>query len=345
MKINRNVKIALTYMGAIIGAGFASGQELIKFFGVFQKRGLWGTSLAGISFALLGCVIIVIINRTKVTNYGQLLKILFSEGLGKIFEIVIGLFLWVGLGVMLVGSTELLNSQFNLAVIWIFLFTAGALYLSLLFGSEGLMNANTLLVPFLLIIAVASSLVYINAPLECLALDKVLETLIPNWWMGSLNYVAYNIILAIVVLASIGDQDQMISPISGLVGGLTLGLLAFVLVKGMLLLPNNLITTEMPMLHLTAAINQTVGFLYSIALWIALFTTALANAHSLAKNLASKASFSYKQVLLWVILSTVIFIPWNFSTLVGVVYPALGYLGIPLIIALFLEMPRLLFSK
>lgn len=345
MKINRNIKIALTYIGAVIGAGFASGQELIKFFGVFQERGLWGTFLAGISFALLGCLIIVIVNKTKVTNYGQLVKILFSEGLGKIFDILIGVFLWVGLGVMLVGSTELLNSQFNLAVILGFLFTAGAVYLSLIFGSEGLMNANSLLVPFLLIIAVASSLMYINAPLECLSLDTVLGTLIPNWWVGSLNYVAYNIILAIVVLASIGEKDQVISPISGLAGGLTLGAMAFIMVKGMLLLPNNLITTEMPMLHLTAAINRTVGFLYSIALWVALFTTALANAHSLAKRISSKTSSSYKKVLFLLIISTVIFIPWNFSTLVGVVYPILGYLGIPLIIALFLELPRLLFNK
>ena len=39
------------------------------------------------------------------------------------------------------------------------------------------------------------------------------------------------------------------------------------------------------------------------------------------------------------------FYPWNFSTLVGVVYPLLGYLGIPLIIAIFIELPGLLFKK
>jgi uncharacterized membrane protein YkvI len=345
IKINRNIKVALTYIGAVIGAGFASGQELVKFFGVFQEKGLWGTLLAGISFALLGSLIIVIVNKTKVTNYGQLVKVLFPEKLEKIFEILIALFLWVGLGVMFVGSIELLKSQFNLALVGGFLFTAGAIYLSLVFGSEGLMNVNTLLVPFLLIIAVVSSLMYINSRLECFSLDTVLGTLIPNWWVGSLNYVAYNIILAIVVLASIGEENKRISPISGLLGGLTLGTMAFVMVKGMLHLPQTLLITEMPMLHLTKAVNQVMGLLYSLALWIALFTTALANAHSLTKRMAAKTYLSYKKVLFLVIVSTVIFIPWNFSTLVGVVYPLLGYLGIPLIIAIFIELPGLLFKK
>lgn len=345
MEIKRNIKVVLTYIGAVIGAGFASGQELIKFFGVFQERGLLGTLLTGMGFALLGSLILIFVNKTEVTNYGELIKILFPKRLGKIFDILIGLFLWVGLGVMLVGSTELLYSQFDIARSRGFFYTGGAIYLSLIFGSRGLMNVNSVLVPFLLIIAIGSSLMYINAPLQCLSMDSVLGTLIPNWWVGSLNYVAYNIILAIVVMASIGEKDKEISPVSGVVGGLVLGIMAYIMVKGMLLLPQNILTTEMPMLHLTAAVNKTVGFLYCIGLWIALFTTALANAHSLAKRMTVRANLSYKKVLLIVIISTIILIPWKFSTLVGVIYPILGYLGIPLIIALILELPRLLINK
>ena len=56
-----------------------------------------------------------------------------------------------------------------------------------------------------------------------------------------------------------------------------------------------------------------MGLLYSLALWIALFTTALANAHSLTKD-GCKTYLSYKKVLFLVIVSTVIFIlifqPW-----------------------------------
>ncbi len=39
-------KIAATYIGTIVGAGFASGQEVLQFFGVFGIKGLWGLLLA-----------------------------------------------------------------------------------------------------------------------------------------------------------------------------------------------------------------------------------------------------------------------------------------------------------
>ena len=34
-------KVAATYIGTVVGAGFASGQETLQFFAVFGVRGFW----------------------------------------------------------------------------------------------------------------------------------------------------------------------------------------------------------------------------------------------------------------------------------------------------------------
>ncbi|KJS20032.1 MAG: hypothetical protein VR72_16465 [Clostridiaceae bacterium BRH_c20a] len=327
-------KITLTYVGAIVGAGFASGQELVRFFAVFQSDGLLGTVVTGLLFAILGALVIGFVNRMDSRNYGQLVAQLFPRKISRLMDLVISFSLWLGLGVMLAGSAALLNTQYNLLPILGFIGTALLVLLSLQFGSKGLLNANTLLIPFLIIFAVGASLAFILAPKECLETSTVFQTLLPNWWTASMLYVGYNMVLGIVVLASVKDNGNKVTPWSGIIGGLILGIMSFVMVKGLQLLPVNLLRTEMPMLILTEKINPIIGSIYGIGLWIALFTTALANAHSLTNRIGSYLHKPYKVILGILLLSTICFIPWSFSTLVGLIYPMEGYLAIPIIIAL-----------
>ena len=68
------------------------------------------------------------------------------------------------------------------------------------------------------------------------------------------------------------------------------------MVKGMLLLPENYKTAEMPMMLLTEA-SIPLGKFYAFGLWVAIFTTAIANAHSLTIRLSNKFRLTYHQLL------------------------------------------------
>jgi len=326
-------KVALTYVGAIVGAGFASGQELVRFFVVFGKGGLMGTILAGAIFAILGALVIYLANSLQSNSYGQFIKNILPFKLNFVVDIIIAFSLWVGLGVMLIGSATLLEERFALRSEFGFIITGVLVFLCLQYGNKGLLTANTLLVPFMVVFAIGSSLIYIFKPQPCISNGSVFRNLLPNWWFASLLYVAYNMILGIVVLASIREQKYKISPWGGIWGGIILGFMSFIMVKSLQYLPESLLITEMPMLSLTTSINQLVGNLYFIGLLIAIFTTSLANAHSLATRIKSNVHKSYKSILVMLLFSTLVFIPWKFSALVGLMYPIQGYLAIPIIFA------------
>jgi uncharacterized membrane protein YkvI len=51
-------QVAFTYIGAVIGAGFASGQEIMRFFTRFGCWGAVGALLAGGFLAFLGYAVI-----------------------------------------------------------------------------------------------------------------------------------------------------------------------------------------------------------------------------------------------------------------------------------------------
>ena len=79
------------------------------------------------------------------------------------------------------------------------------------------------------------------------------------------------------------------------------------------------------------SISKIVGNLYIVGLLIAMLTTALADTHSICKRLERR--FSYRKSLPIIIASTFVFIPFKFSLLVGILYPLIGYIGIPLVLA------------
>lgn len=328
-----DLKLAFTYVGALVGAGFATGQELVRFFVNFETDGLKGVVLAGIGFALLGAGVIILANKETIEDYNSLLITLFPPKLCWLIDKFIALVLWAGLGIMLSGSATVINENFALPVWLGFFLTAFLIFVSLMWGSQGLLNVNTLLVPLLVILALGSSLLYLKQPLPCSG-ENLIKNVLPNWWMAGSLYVVYNMVLGMVVLTSIEEKK---SPLAGAVGGLLLGVMAYLMVKGMLLLPENYKTAEMPMMLLTGSVHPLLGKFYAFGLWVAIFTTAIANAHSLTIRLSNKFRLTYHQLLFIILVTAFCFLPWKFSLLVGIIYPLTGYLGFPLILAIIFQ--------
>ncbi|MGC7880148.1 hypothetical protein ACP3TI_13005, partial [Desulforudis sp. 1190] len=65
------VKVAALFVGAVIGAGFASGQEILQFFGVHGRWGLYGALLTIAAFAGLGVKVQVTAVRLQAQNYRE----------------------------------------------------------------------------------------------------------------------------------------------------------------------------------------------------------------------------------------------------------------------------------
>ena len=52
--VKRAIGIALAFIGLVVGAGFASGQEISQYFVAFGISGIWGAVIAGVVMAAAG---------------------------------------------------------------------------------------------------------------------------------------------------------------------------------------------------------------------------------------------------------------------------------------------------
>lgn len=91
------LKVAATYIGTIVGAGFATGQEVLQFFTKFGVMGLVGIILATIMFILFGYIIIDLGKKLNAQSHLEIIKYSGGKGLGTIIDIIITFFLFGGL--------------------------------------------------------------------------------------------------------------------------------------------------------------------------------------------------------------------------------------------------------
>lgn len=109
------IKIASIYIGTVIGAGFASGKEIIEFFGVYGIKGIVGIIISGVLFSILGSLLLMKIYRNKIEDFNELATKVFGRRFGFIVDTLIGFSLYTGFSVMISGSGAIFLEELGIS--------------------------------------------------------------------------------------------------------------------------------------------------------------------------------------------------------------------------------------
>jgi uncharacterized membrane protein YkvI len=117
------LKVAAVYVSCIIGAGFASGQEIMQFFVLFGQKGLWGVGLAAVFFSLFGILIMALAVKLKASNYQSIYLFLLGKQLARLMD-TLSIFMLPGsLVVMLAASGSIWQNnlifRFGWEALWL----------------------------------------------------------------------------------------------------------------------------------------------------------------------------------------------------------------------------------
>ena len=112
------VKVACIYATSIIGAGFASGQEIRQFFSNYSNGGFYGIMLAGLMFAVLGSIVLRKIHTERIRNYEEFLYPTFGWRVGWVINVSVTVFMLCMFCVMLAGSGNVLSDWLGLPYVY-----------------------------------------------------------------------------------------------------------------------------------------------------------------------------------------------------------------------------------
>jgi len=331
-------KVVALYAGAVIGAGFASGQEILQFFVLFGPRALLGTLLVAALFAYLGAVVLGTATGLQSTSYRGVIDRFLGCRLGAVMDLVSMVVLFGGLGLMLAGSGAVAQQQFGLPPAVGVLGLAALTSLVIYRGLVGVIEVNVLIVPVkvltVALICLCALLGGQGSP------GEAVEKAAPGggcWWLAAILYVSYNLIILVAVLASVGRTIPRVAGMAGaLAGGLMLGGTAALMTAALAAHLPETGTAQVPMLYLAGMIHPALAGIASVVIWLAIFTTAVAEAHGLAARLAAPGTSRYRVYGIAAVFGALPATYAGFPELVRLFYPLFGYAGLLLLVSLSL---------
>lgn len=88
-------RIAATYIGTVVGAGFASGQEVLQFFGYFGMWGIVGLILATALFIFFGYAVLRLGHQLAAESHLEVMNRAAGNWIGKAVDAITTFFFLV----------------------------------------------------------------------------------------------------------------------------------------------------------------------------------------------------------------------------------------------------------
>ena len=317
------LSVSSGYIAAVIGAGFASGQEIVSFFVRYGKYGIIGILTACIIFSLFSYAVLAVCVKYGIHTYSAYVEKCFpSAGVKKGINILTLVFAMATMcvmtacagemGFMLLGINRLVGAAFFSLVCGIIFFM----------GGRRVIRINSIL-GIVLIIGIVFCCMYILRFRE----HQVFFSHVSSTVSGA-SYAGYNLLTVGAILAGMSSflQDKKEAALASIVSGTVLFLL-IVLIWGILSIYYGKINLgEIPMLTMTFRQNNVLGAFYSIMLFLAVMTTSISSGFGIIDIVSKRMNEKYAVILM--IITSFAFSGAGFSTLINTAYRVCGYAGI-----------------
>ena len=333
----RSLAVAASFVGIVVGAGFASGMEALQYFVAYGTNGFFGVILASVTMLFAATAFMTFGSYFLANEHNEVFYNVTSKPAAFIMDwSAVACMFSVGF-VMFAGAGSNLKQSFGWPI-WIG--AVAMLALMLVVGrfdvdkvSSVIGWATPLLVVFVLIGSIYSfTQVDVNwsevgnyAQQEVARADGT-----PYWWLGALNHTGLNALCGVsMALVMAGDEfDTKSTRYGGILGGVIYAVMLALLVASLLIQVESVNGADMPLLAVIDNVDPVLGFIMTWVIFLMVFNTCLGMFYALAKRLTSKhpERFYPTYAIACVVGFGLSFA--GFQPLVNSLYPILGYLGL-----------------
>lgn len=332
-------QLAFVYVGTVVGAGFATGREIVEFFLRFGWTGLAGILISGLMFTFLGAKIMLISVRINAKSYQELNKFLFGQTLGKFVNIFMLMVLLGVTSVMLSGAGAIFEEQLGLSNQAGMLVTIALSLFVMMSGVKGIFSVNVIVVPLLLffsVIVLFDSFIFSGPAVHKLPGFSAK----PDWIVAAVSYGAFNLSLAQAVLVPIASElkSERLIKKGALIGGTLLTLVLIASFLSLSTLPN-VILYEIPMAQVVYIVQHSVHIIYLFIIFGEVFTSVIGNLYGLEKQINEYIHMKSLYIFILILLTVYLTGQIGYGKLISTIYPLFGQLS--LVFIFFLMFKRL----
>lgn len=186
----------LIIIGTIIGAGFASGREIVTFFNSYEENGLYGIILASFFLGLVVSFVCAIVKKYDISEYRNLV----NNNMFLVFTLKA--FSFICFCIMISGVGAFFNENFNINFYYGSAIASLCCYTLFLSNFKGLEIVSNILVPFII-----CGIIFLGlSNYETINYYELNEDInlsanyTRNWLVSAILYASYNSLILIPIL-------------------------------------------------------------------------------------------------------------------------------------------------
>jgi len=335
------LKISSAFIGIIVGAGFASGQEIFQYFTSFGYWGIAGAIFSAFLFAYLGMMLTRIGCKLQTDSHKEAIYAIGGKYIGFAIDAVL-IFTFFGVGVvMIAGAGSTLHQQFGLSPFVGSLILTILIILSMLLKIDKVIGVIGSITPFLLIaiviVSVYSLLTMDSSFQEMNAVTKELPDYFSNWFIAAVNYASFNIAVGAGMSLVMGgaEENARIASIGGFIGGLGIGVMMLLAHLAIFSRVDLVWSSDIPILKIFDEISPVLSTVMAFVLFGMIFNTGLSMFYGFVarfvdvENKRKNYRFIINTCVIGFVFSFI-----GFKVLVDKLYTVIGVAGLLLILAL-----------
>ena len=328
------VRVAFTFIGCLVGAGFLSGQELWQFFGSKGVLSFVGLAISMVLTAAMGAVILALATDSGEAHMDRIIvwfDCKWLRALVAVFEVLF-LFMVYVLNVAAVGS--LVHQIFPACPVFVgsIVFCAICTALSVA-GVAGLARILSGLMPVLILLTAALAIfaIFTGDGMQ-FPVVHVQGLVSGNWAVDGVIYAVFCMFCAIPVLAPLGGSvpSARIARRGVVLGCVFFAALALLILLAVATAPT-VADSALPMLTLAVSKNGALGFVYAFLLIFGICSSGLSSQSALNEYFVQRLPRARRYLLpVSALMALIAFLLglFGFQSLIGILYPLFGYIGV-----------------
>jgi len=332
--------VAATYVGTVVGAGFATGKEIITFFSIHGAFGAIGIAVSGCLFMIVGTKIMLISVRIKAYSYQDLNRYLFGDKLGKMVNIFMLIIVICVTSVMLSGAGAVFHEQMGLPFQLGIGITLVVCYIVVLNGLKGIFAINSYIVPIMIVFSFFVFIsIFTAQPMEIigqLRFDFQWDNV--AWLLSPFTYSAFNLMTAMVVLVPLGNeiQDEHILKWGGFWGGVILTAILMMSHFSLSAFPETFLF-DIPMGEIAQLFGVFIHILFLFVIYGEIFNTVVGNVFGITRQITEIFQLRYHHAVFIIMLVIFIISQAGYGKLITVLYPLFGNLSLFMLVLLLVK--------
>ncbi|MCY9664435.1 hypothetical protein M5X11_05610 [Paenibacillus alginolyticus] len=334
------LQIAATYIGTVVGAGFASGQSIMQFFTVYGAYGGMGILIATSLFIWIGTKMMILSHRIRAFSYQEQNNYLFGDMFGKVANIFTFIILFGVTAVMISGTGSIFKEQLGLPYQFGIIISILLSYLVMSKELNGILVANSLVVPmmFFFMFLIAIQVVGIDGIWKATDWPKQPLNHV-KWIISPFTYAALNFAFAQAVLVPLGSEvkDESVLKWGGFWGGIGLGVMLFISHFAIHSRMPEILRFDIPMAEIIRGFGSFFHVLFILVIYGEIFTTLIGNVFGITRQIQSLYALPRNWVVLATLLTCLLISQVGFTSLLTYLYPLFGYMGMILLIFLVVK--------